>query len=159
MTLLPQDDLVCLIESALARHWALGDYPLSAARLRIIRRALELADVRSESVLETRLRLILIAAGLAPEALQLRLLRPDGSCLARLDFAWSSCKLAVEADGREHHEKPEALLRDRERQNEIMLAEWTVLRFIWFDVVHRPNWVINQVRQALQRPNRIGVPA
>jgi very-short-patch-repair endonuclease len=57
--------------------------------------------------------------------------------------------LAVEADGRDTHDRPEALYADRVRQNLIMLAGWRVLRFTWYDVMQRPDWVIAQVRQAL----------
>jgi very-short-patch-repair endonuclease len=81
--------------------------------------------------------------------LQLQLFDRDGSCFARLDMAWPSRRLAVEADGRERHDKPEALYRDRRRQNDVELAGWTVLRFTWNDVMRHPNWVVAQVRRAL----------
>jgi very-short-patch-repair endonuclease len=44
------------------------------------------------------------------------------------------------------------LYRDRCRQNQLLLAGWTVLRFTWYDVLHRPAWVVAQVREALLRP-------
>jgi very-short-patch-repair endonuclease len=97
--------------------------------------------------LETRLRLVLMAAGLPPEELQF-VLRSAGRFVARLDMAWPSRRLAVEADGRVH-DQPQALYRDRDRQNDIVLAGWTVLRFTWADVVHRPTQVIARVRAAL----------
>jgi very-short-patch-repair endonuclease len=95
------------------------------------------------------IRLLLVRAGLTPETLQLRLFTRDGVCYARLALAWPSRKLAVEADGREPHDAPDALYRDRSRQNDLVLAGWTVLRFTWSDVRHRPAWVVAQVRRAL----------
>jgi hypothetical protein len=143
------DDLVCLLDSALRAGWTITDHSLSRRQRARLQAALILADGRAESPLETVLRLLLVRAGLAPETLQLQLFDRNGWCFARLDMAWPSRRLAVEADGREHHDKPEALYRDRRRQNDIELAGWTVLRFTWNDVVHHPNWVVAQVRRAL----------
>ena len=142
------DDLVCLLDSALRNGWHLEAFPLSRRCRARLQAALLLADERSESALETLLRLLLVRAGLPPETLQLELTR-DGYCYARLDLAWPSQMLAVEADGREHHDKPAALYRDRRRQNDLVLAGWTVLRFTWYDVIHQPQWVAGQVRAAL----------
>jgi very-short-patch-repair endonuclease len=97
------------------------------------------------------LRLLLVRAGLAPETLQLRLFRRDGVCYARLDLSWPSCLLAVEADGRETHDKPEALYQDRIRQNNLVLAGRTVLRFTSDDVYRRRHWVVAQVGAAHQK--------
>jgi hypothetical protein len=141
------DDFICLLDSALHLGWR----PTARAGSAVFKLALAKSDGRSESALETRLRLLLAGAGLAPEELQHRLCDDRDRCFARLDFAWPSRKLAVEADGREHHDKPEALYRDRQRQNDITLAGWLVLRFTWYDVVHQPEWVISQVRSALAR--------
>lgn len=142
--ILALQDLVCLLDRALQLGWTLGGHPG-----RRLAAAAQLTDARSESPLETLLRLVLTAAGLAPEDLQLRLYSPAGVYFARLDMAWPSHKLAVEADGREEHDKPEALYTDRSRQNLIGIAGWTILRFTWVDVVSRPDWVVSQVRQAL----------
>jgi hypothetical protein len=146
------DDLVCLLDSALRGGWRPEDAPLSRRKRAHLGEALALSTGLSESALETLLRLLLVRAGVAPEVLQLELFTYDGRCYARLDMAWTSRRLAVEADGREHHDKPEALYRDRDRQNDVILAGWTVLRFTWYDVLRRPRWVVAQVRRALASP-------
>jgi very-short-patch-repair endonuclease len=38
------------------------------------------------------------------------------------------------SDSREHHEGAEVFQRDRARQNDLVLAGWTILRFTWVDV-------------------------
>ena len=146
---LGHDELVCLLDSALRLGWSPDDYPLSRTRAAKVSAALMLADVRSESPLETRLRLVLVRAGLPPEELQLDVLDRSGQWIARVDMAWPSRCLVVEVDGRDPHDKPKALYRDRRRQNALALAGWTLLRFTWFDVMRRPHWVIAQVRAAL----------
>jgi hypothetical protein len=76
---LPLDGLVCLLDKALADGWQ----PVRPNRA--LRRTLALADRRSESPLETRLRLLFVRAGLAPETLQLKIFDRDGRLYARLD--------------------------------------------------------------------------
>ncbi len=146
---LPLDDLVCLVDGVLNSGGVIDLEGIRGRAKTRLSSALVLADGRAESALETVIRLLLVRAGLAPEVLQLRLFDRDGRCYARLDLAWPSRMLAVEADGREYHDRPEALYRDRQRQNALELARWTVLRFTWDDVFRRPEWVIQQVADAL----------
>jgi len=108
-----------------------------------------LADARSESPLETYGRLLLVRAGLGPETLQFELRDGRGNAFARFDMAWPSARLAVEMDGREFHDDPDALYRDRSKANAATLEGWRVLRFTWYDVMRRPDWVIATVRSAL----------
>jgi hypothetical protein len=107
------DDLVCLLDRALQLGWA--PKLTSPRSQRKLRAALALTDRRSESPFETRIRIRLVRAGLAPETLQFELFTTDGRVYARLDMAWPSVKLAVEADGRETHDAPPALYHDRVR--------------------------------------------
>lgn len=149
------DDMVCLLDSALRLGWEPSHYPLSRARLAHLSSALALADGRSESALETLLRLVLVRAGLAPDELQWKLFNSRGVIWARLDIAWPSLRLVVEADGREYHDKLKPLYRDRDRQNDVSKIGWTVLRYTWRDVKNRPRWIVAQVRATLARLSRL----
>jgi very-short-patch-repair endonuclease len=60
-------------------------------------------------------------------------------------------RVVVELDGRTYHDDPVAFQRDRARQNRLVLAGYTVLRFTWHDVVQRPDHVLAVVRGALAR--------
>ena len=141
------EDLVCLLDRALRLGWEPDAG--SSRRTRRLRAALALTDARSESPLETLLRLLFVRAGLAPEALQHEVRDNAGRVLARLDMAWPSVRLAVEADGREYHDDPDALYRDRHRANDVVLEGWRILRFTWADVLRRPEWVVAQIRRAI----------
>ena len=112
-TVLALDDLVCLVDSALRAGWVRD--PAAARMPKRLRAALALADRRSESTFETLVRLLLVRAGLAPETLQLEVFDQNGRLYARLDMAWPSVKVGLEADGREFHDLPAALHRDRVR--------------------------------------------
>jgi very-short-patch-repair endonuclease len=81
--------------------------------------------------------------------LQLNVFDRDGQWIARVDMAWPSRRVIIEVDGREHHETPEAVLRDRDKQNRLAGAGWTLLRFTWSDIVRQPAYVIARVRAAL----------
>jgi very-short-patch-repair endonuclease len=87
---------------------------------------------------------------LPPEELQWPIV-VGGRRVARLDLAWPSRMVCVEADGAGFHGDPRALHRDRHRQNLLVDVGWTVLRFTWADVVHSPAEVVHVVARALSR--------
>ena len=68
----------------------------------------------------------------------------------RLDVAVAEHRLAIEADGWAWQSAVERFARDRRRQNALILAGWTVLRFTWHDPTSRPEEVIAQIRAALR---------
>jgi hypothetical protein len=65
------------------------------------------------------------------------------------DFYWPHCRLVVEADSYRWHRSPSALNDDRERDVELTLANYRVLRFTYEQVVGRPGYVIRALRRAL----------
>ena len=60
--------------------------------------------------------------------------------------------VAIEVDGWAWHIDPERFQLDRSRQNEMVTAGWTVLRFTWTDLTERPDLVLRTVRRALATP-------
>ena len=54
----------------------------------------------------------------------------------RIDFAYPDVRLAIELDGRAPHFTGRAFREDPRRQNELVLAGYTVLRFTWDDIAH-----------------------
>jgi very-short-patch-repair endonuclease len=102
-------------------------------------------DSRSESPLETHVRLIVTDAGLHPEELQYRIFDEGGGFVARVDMAWPSRGVCVEADGVEYHSDPAPAYRDRDRQNALARLHWRVQRVTWWDVERRPGWIVAQV--------------
>lgn len=67
-----------------------------------------------------------------------------------LDVAVVERRLAIEVDGWAWHSDVERFARDRRRQNALILAGWTVLRFTWQDLTSRAEAVIAQIRTALR---------
>lgn len=116
----------------------------------LARRCLAEADGRAESPLETRVRLRCVDGRVPPDDLQHQVRDDDGQVIATVDAAWTWARVAAEADGQEPHATPAALFDDRRRQNRLMNAGWTVLRFTWIDTL-QPDYIPTVVRAALSR--------
>jgi very-short-patch-repair endonuclease len=67
------------------------------------------------------------------------------------DFYWPDCRLVVEADSFGWHSSPSALNDDRERDVELTLAGYHVLRFTYEQVTERPRYVVDAILAALLR--------
>lgn len=100
---------------------------------------------------------LLCSHGLAPPARELSVVSKGRHY--RLDFAYPEAGLAVEADGYEHHSTPQGRDEDAARQNALVLAGWRVLRYTWGDVTREPEYVANQIRQALRAAGLSSPPA
>jgi very-short-patch-repair endonuclease len=59
----------------------------------------------------------------------------------------------VEFDGNVHRERA-VFVNDVRRQNALVAAGWTVLRFTSADVLGRPDDVVAQIRRALRARDR-----
>lgn len=140
-----------LMDSALQRHVELGD--LWSAHLRnkgrygspASRRLLQAASDGARSAAERLLVKLLREAGITGWKTNY----PVGGY--KVDVGFPAAKVAIEADGWAFHSDQEDFQTDRERQNNIALLGWQVLRFTWLDLVEYPQRVIALIRAALRR--------
>ncbi|MDQ3579893.1 MAG: endonuclease domain-containing protein [Actinomycetota bacterium] len=65
----------------------------------------------------------------------------------RPDLVFDDVKLIVEIDGFAYHSGRDAFERDRQRQNLLTGAGWTVLRFTWRQVYDNPAEVVTQIER------------
>jgi very-short-patch-repair endonuclease len=112
----------------------------------VVRRVLAAADVRSESVLESRARVLWLSSALPPP-IQQAVIRHQGRFVARVDFLWEDARLVVEVDGMRKYDEPYALRDEKRRQNELVALGYTVLRFTWADIIGRPDQVVAQIER------------
>lgn len=102
-----------------------------------------LADGRSQSPLETRVRLICADGGLPPTELQRPFHDGSGRLIGVVDFWWENLRVIGEADGIGPHSLPAVLARDRSRQNDLQV--WhpgtRLVRFTWQDL-KRPQYIL-----------------
>jgi hypothetical protein len=117
-----------------------------SARARMV---LPLGNLRAESPMESVTRWLVHQAGLPAPVLQYVVRDLDGRRLAEADLAWPERKVLVEFDGDVHRER-DVFVKDLRRQNRLVAAGWTVLRFTSADVLGRPDEVIAEIRRALR---------
>jgi hypothetical protein len=115
------------------------------ARARLV---LPLADPRADSPMESVVRWLITRAGIPAPDLQYGVRDSAGRVIARADLAWPERKVLVEFDGDVHRQR-EVFVKDLRRQNRLVAAGWTVLRFTSADVLGRPDEVVAAVRRAL----------
>jgi uncharacterized protein DUF559 len=122
-----------------------------AARLR------RLSDLAApaESAMETRLRWLLISAGLPRPEVQVDLCDIAREFAGRADLLYRDARLVIEFDGANHRER---LVGDDRRQNLITGAGFRLLRFTSADVYKRADVVVAQVRGELARPLALSGP-
>lgn len=117
-----------------------------------LRRLAELVDPAAESAMESRLRTMLVLAGLPRPAAQVSLYDPGGRFLARADLYYPAARLVLEYDGATHRE---SLVADNRRQNRLLSAGYRLLRFTAADVLGRPGSIVELVRAQLAQPELI----
>jgi hypothetical protein len=153
---------VSVMDSALQRGFILRDELESAHRLARGRRGVAKthswwreANGLSESPLETRARLECSDAGIPPDALQFVVVDADQR-RRRADMAWmlaDGTYLLVEIDGTEYHSDVQAIYRDRERHNSLVIGGgWPTLRFTAADL-YQTGTVPATVRSAIRAYN------
>ena len=131
------------LRAELERAGRRGRPGTASLRCRLGERAREAGS--PPSVLESRMHRLLRGAGLPRPEREHRVL--DGRY--RLDFAWPDARLAAEVDGYAFHASRRTFQDDRARQNDLVAAGWTVLRFTWGDVCQRPGVVAGRIGRAL----------
>lgn len=119
--------------------------------IRRLRRVVALAEAKAESPMETRLRLLLVLAGIPGPLLQVDLHDERGLFVGRADLYYPDRRLAIEYDGGIHRT---SLVADNRRQNLMLQAGYQLLRFTAADVLGSPAAVVAQVRTAL-KPSRV----
>jgi len=127
--------------SELERHVATHAGTKGIKRLR---RAVGLAEPRSESPMETRLRIQLIRGRLPRPLVQAELCDSNGRFVGRVDLYYPDRRLAIEYDGADHKDRLHA---DLQRHNALLNAGYHLLRFTAAEL-RQPESVIAEVRKA-----------
>jgi very-short-patch-repair endonuclease len=113
-----------------------------------LRRVLDLAEPKAESAMESRLRVLLVLAGLPRPEVQVSIHDELGRFLGRPDLLYSKQRLAIEYDGGNHRDR---MVDDNRRQNGLVGAGFRLLRFTAADVYGTPDLVVMQVRHGIAR--------
>lgn len=149
------EDLVALGDAMLGRRLTTQEELASligwAERRRGVvraRRALGLLEPRSASPMESRLRLLLVLAGLPHPEVNAPVCDEDGGWLAEADLLYRALRIVIEYDGRVHLGDVQRRA-DLRRRNLLTGADYLVLHFTADDVLRHPELVVQQVTQAI----------
>ncbi|NGN95432.1 DUF559 domain-containing protein [Nocardioides sp. KC13] len=158
--ILPLDEALCVADSALRDGLATGltrdDLVAAAESLPRTgrRRALEvvaLADPRAANAFESVTRAIVLPiAGLSVTP-QGDLGFSEAGAEQYGDLVDARLELLIECESWAYHAGDEPFRRDIRRYTDLVARGWTVLRFVWEDVMQRPDYVRRQVERVVDR--------
>ncbi|WP_116952700.1 endonuclease domain-containing protein [Jiangella endophytica] len=150
------DDLVALGD-AMLRRWTtpegLHDEVCGLTRRRGIvraREALRMIRPGVDSPMETRVRLLIVAAGLPCPEVGVNVIDDTGAWLARPDLSYPRLRIAIEYDGDHHRTDQRQWRRDRFRDEQLRDAGWIVIVLTADDVLRHRQRTIDRIRRHVQ---------
>src|ERR1700733_10679878 len=128
---------------------ALADAKPGSRGIRGLRSVLKLVDGGAESPQESRVRLLLVNAGLPPPQTQIEFTDEFGIARIRVDMGWREWRVAVEYDGIQHWSDRYQRSWDMHRIAMLETMGWVVVR-ISAEMLSRPDVIIERVRSKLR---------
>lgn len=148
-------EAVVVVDSCLHSRWfqleefrSYVEARAGSGGVKVARHTLELAEPKSESPMESRLRMLLVGGGLPRPLAQVPIHDPAGTFAGRLDLYYPDARLGIEYDGENHRDR---LTDDNRRQNRLQKLGITLLRYTGPDLRERPDAILAEVRSALHR--------
>ena len=123
---------------------ASGDYYAGLAR-----RAAEYVRNGVDSPMETRLRMLIVLAGLPEPLVNFTVCSRDGTWRRRFDLYYPGARLIVEYDGRQHAESVEQWQSDLERREEFDDEDYRILVVTAKGMFVEPERTLHRVRRQL----------
>lgn len=148
-------ELVVLGDSLVHRELVTPEQlQLAAARWRghravLARRAASLVRAGVDSPMETRLRLLLVLAGLPEPEIAHEIIRPDGRRRIRLDLSYPGLRLAIEYDGRHHAGSTDQWLHDIDRREDLDQLRWRLVIVTAQGIHAEPDVTLQRILRAL----------
>ncbi|MDN5916214.1 MAG: endonuclease domain-containing protein [Pseudonocardia sp.] len=106
------------------------------------------ADAKSGSPPESRLRMLLVLAGLPRPAVQHTVLDDVRHRAIWLDLAYPEHRLGVEYDGGDHL-RPDRVVQDIARHTRLVAAGWRVLRYTAWEIRNETDRIVADVATAV----------
>jgi very-short-patch-repair endonuclease len=118
---------------------------------KLARRAARYLREGVDSAMETRLRMLLVLAGLPVPEVNYILRHPDGSWWMRFDLCYPSLRLIIEYDGRHHAEDSDQWLHDLKRREALDRTGWRIIVVTRHDFYDTPEEVLRRVQGSSYR--------
>lgn len=158
----PYPVAVSVVDAALRQRVATMDQLSEAlelfsnrAGIRTAASAVGFGNGRSESVGESRLRVLLADLGLPAPVLQAEIRDASGALVARVDFLLESWRIVIEFDGAIKYagSGADALIAEKRREDRIRDLGYEVVRVMWADLAE-PAELVGRLRRAVVRSRR-----
>ena len=114
---------------------------------------------RVDSPMETRLRMLLVLAGIPEPEVNLEVRTVDGEVLRRYDLCWPGVRVIVEYDGRHHVERVEQWEQDLTRREAIDDSSWRILVVVSSGIYKSPGQTVERVHTLLRDRGLAGLPS
>ena len=108
--------------------------------------------------MESRLRMLLVLAGLPEPTVNYAVRDAQGRVRRRLDLCYLAAKVIVEYDGRQHAENEDQWAGDIDRREELDGDQWRLIVVISRGIYREPLRTLQRVRSALTERG-VRVPA
>lgn len=111
-------------------------------------RAARLVRAGVDSAMESRLRMLIVLAGLPEPVVNFVIRRQNGDWKMRFDLCYPELKLLIEYDGEQHALDPKEQARDLERREELQHLGWRLVVVRKYHYYGQPERVLERIRQA-----------
>ncbi len=128
---------------------ALSDGKARSRGVRRLRATIRLVDGGAESPQESRLRLLLVGAGVPAPETQIEFFDEYGVARIRVDMGWPQWRVAVEYDGVQHWSNRYQRSWDIDRIAMLDAMGWVVVR-VSAELLTRPDVVVQRVKAKLR---------
>lgn len=117
---------------------------------RLARQAAGFVRARVDSPMETRLRMLIVLAGIPEPRVNVSVRNVDGEPVRRFDLSWPDVRVIVEYDGRHHVDRIEQWESDLDRREEIDDEGWRILVVVAAGVYANPERTVHRVFRVLE---------
>jgi very-short-patch-repair endonuclease len=158
-------DLIVVGDAIVAKKWLTAD-ELDAACERSPDKHARTASCAAryvregvDSPMETRLRMLIVLAGLPEPTVNFTIRDDFGKVVRRLDLSYPGLRVMVEYDGRQHAESPDQYASDVYRREEFDRRGWRIVTVTSEGIYRVPEQTLMRVRDALKDRGATGLPA
>ena len=116
---------------------------------RNLRIALSLLTDHADSPPESEIRVAVLRAGLPAPEINVPIIAPDGTRVARTDYSWRRYRAAMEYEGDHHRTDKRQWYEDIRRMNDLQAIKWTGIRAAAPDYAD-PRPLIERLKRVLR---------
>lgn len=157
-------DLVVVGDALARREWVTPQQLVDVSRestskhADAARRAAAYVRTEVDSPMETKLRMLIVLAGLPEPEVNHKVRDESGRVIMRFDLSYPDLKLVIEYDGKQHEEDGYQRDRDVERREQLDDIRWRIVVVTSKQFHRAPAATLARIRKALVERGARGLP-